>query len=335
MSVGSNTDGVATILLLRFSSLGDCVLLSGVINQIVHDHPQARLIVATKAAFADLFDADPRIHEVIKLTDEHRGLQGLWRYAQKLKAVSADLVLDFHNTLRAKILRFMVSKPQWRSLPKLTFLRRIRVLVHSKQQFPHITARYGSLLPHNHRRPLPPTYPHITVENQRKGVALVPGAAWATKQWPLQRYLEVATTLLDKGHAVTVLGGAKEQLFAPDCKKIAQIYPQSFEYRFENTAFQPLLATLAGFRCVVANDTGLMHMATAVGTPVVAIFGPTTPSLGFAPLGPHDTVLWQDQVCNPCTLHGSNRCPKKHWNCMQNLQVAQVNEAVAAILEIQ
>jgi heptosyltransferase-2 len=86
--------------------------------------------------------------------------------------------------------------------------------------------------------------------------------------------------------------------------------------------------------CDVAltNDSGLLHVAEACGVPVVALFGPTHPRLGFAPWRPVSTVLRVEIDCSPCDLHGPARCPRSHHRCMKELSVERVREAILARL---
>ncbi|HEX9006414.1 MAG TPA: glycosyltransferase family 9 protein, partial [Bacteroidota bacterium] len=87
-------------------------------------------------------------------------------------------------------------------------------------------------------------------------------------------------------------------------------------------------------RLLVTNDTAPQHLAVAVGTPVVAIFGPTVPRFGFAPIGPLDTVVeTPGLVCRPCGIHGGERCPIGTFECMNLITVQHVLAAVDHILE--
>ena len=100
-----------------------------------------------------------------------------------------------------------------------------------------------------------------------------------------------------------------------------------------STAVPELVALLARARLVVANDSGAAHVASAVGTPVVSIFGPTAPELGYAAYGPATLVVEQaGLVCRPCGRHGSKRCPLGHFRCMRELTGETVLESVDALL---
>ena len=75
-----------------------------------------------------------------------------------------------------------------------------------------------------------------------------------------------------------------------------------------------------------------MHMATAVGTPVVAIFGPTVQGFGFSPLG-KSIVVEKELRCRPCSLHGSDSCPKGHFECMKKINADEVFERVKEMVK--
>jgi heptosyltransferase-2 len=100
------------------------------------------------------------------------------------------------------------------------------------------------------------------------------------------------------------------------------------------TTLQELPAYLQRCAVVVSNDTGPMHVAAAVGRPIVALFGPTTSAMGFAPYG----VPWEEVsvslACRPCHAHGPPRCPLSHWRCMQELSVARVALSVQRLLAL-
>jgi len=79
----------------------------------------------------------------------------------------------------------------------------------------------------------------------------------------------------------------------------------------------------------VTHDSGLMHLAAARGRRVVALFGSTSPALGFAPVGEGHAVLCRELSCQPCTLHGRERCPRGHFRCMTTIEPDQVGDALA------
>ncbi len=93
-----------------------------------------------------------------------------------------------------------------------------------------------------------------------------------------------------------------------------------------------MAALLSRCAAAVSNDSGLMHLSAARGLRVVALFGSTSPVLGFAPAGPGHVVLCRHESCQPCTLHGRASCPRGHFRCMTALAPATVFESLRSLL---
>jgi heptosyltransferase-2 len=90
-------------------------------------------------------------------------------------------------------------------------------------------------------------------------------------------------------------------------------------------------ALLGRLSALVTNDSALMHAAAAVGTPVIALFGPTVTEFGFAPAGPGHRILERSLDCRPCSVHGSAHCPRGHFRCLKEIAPEDVLEALNTI----
>ncbi len=153
-------------------------------------------------------------------------------------------------------------------------------------------------------------------------VALAPGSVWATKRWPF--YAELGAELAGEV-AMVVVGGAGDHALA------AAIEAGCPAGRVvDATGRLSLLASaelLERAALLVTNDSAPQHLASAMGTATLAIFGPTVPAFGFGPLAPGSvTVGVDDLACRPCDRHGPRVCPLGHWRCMRE----QAPDAVAA-----
>jgi heptosyltransferase-2 len=159
-------------------------------------------------------------------------------------------------------------------------------------------------------------------------VALAPGSVWATKRWPY--YTDLARRLADR-FTVAVIGGKDD---AEHADAIAAVVPPD---RFINAVGRlSLLASaelIGRARALVSNDSSPTHMASAMGTPTVTIYGPTVLEFGFGPLAPHSMSLGHQSLeCRPCDRHGPRRCPLTHWRCMRELGVDDVERLLTSIL---
>ncbi len=154
-------------------------------------------------------------------------------------------------------------------------------------------------------------------------VALAPGSIWGTKRWA--GYPELAAAL---DAPVVVLGGRDDAALAD---QVVAAAPGRAYSAAGTLGLRTSAALIARAGVLVTNDSAPLHLATAVGTPVVAIFGPTVPAFGFGPRGPRDVIVEHPSLaCRPCSAHGPQVCPLGHHRCMRELSVASVLAAVAA-----
>lgn len=157
-------------------------------------------------------------------------------------------------------------------------------------------------------------------------IALAPGSVWATKRWPY--YAALARRLSALGRVV-VLGSDADKDLA------AAIATETFGSSIDATGKLSLLASaalLGRAQAVVSNDSAPLHLASAMNTPSVALFGPTVPALGFGPLAEARRVAQVEMLaCRPCHAHGPQECPLGHWHCMRDLTVAEVELAVLEV----
>jgi heptosyltransferase-2 len=156
-------------------------------------------------------------------------------------------------------------------------------------------------------------------------VALAPGAAHATKRWPIAHWVAAAERLRAAGFHLVVVGGPDDRGAAQQLAPLAALAAGAF-------TLQETGALLAQARAVVSGDTGVMHMATGVGTPVVALFGPTVEQFGFFPYRARAAVLQRDLPCRPCSTMGSARCPLGHHRCLRDIAPLEVADAVQRLV---
>ena len=159
-----------------------------------------------------------------------------------------------------------------------------------------------------------------------KVVAMAPGTNWDTKQWRGDAFAEVARHFLQKGFAVVLIGSDRERAV---CEEVARLAPGTVNLAGETTL--PELAALIRRAAIcVTNDSGPMHLAVALGRPVVSIFGPTDP-VWAGPYRRDGAVLRAELPCSPCYLRELRRCGYGHA-CMQEVSAAAVIERMESML---
>jgi heptosyltransferase-2 len=159
-------------------------------------------------------------------------------------------------------------------------------------------------------------------------VALAPGSAWGTKRWPY--YVELARRTSE--HARIAIIGAKSD--APIADEISAAVPAGSVINAVGELSLLASAELIGrAQAIVTNDSAPQHLASAMGTPTLTIYGPTVPEFGFGPMAERHAVAGHETLeCRPCHRHGPQRCPLGHWRCMRELTPEYVSSLLTEVL---
>jgi heptosyltransferase-2 len=253
---------------------------------------------------------------------------------KQLESRSYDLALVPHRSLRSAALTFLAGVPL-----RIGFNRSAgRFLMTGTTVYRrdlHEIDRNLSLLNAlpigPWQRELPRLYPseadrkkvdrlliELEVGHPENLVAIAPGTIWNTKRWPKERFASLAVNCDDAGLEVVLIGGEDDKRLCNEIKTLSgssRVYDTSGALSLLQSA-----ELIRRCKLLVCNDSAPMHFATAVGTPVLAIFGATVPSFGFGPTGPFDAVVEsQGLKCRPCSIHGGDKCPIKTFDCMNNI----------------
>ena len=318
--------------------MGDVLLTTPLIRAIRERHPDARITFVTKTAFTPLLVDNPRIAEVVGY-DPATPLRAL---AAWIKAGGFTDLLDLHDSLRTRLLRLMVGK-SWGSYPKHRLARTLLIRT-KRDRYPDrrpVAERYfdaarrldvkpgGQPLEFFVRREAMEGAQQFLRDRglgiDRPVIAVCPGAQHATKRWLLRHWQHLVTRLTTTGSDVVVLGGPAERQLGED---VAAAGAESAANAAGAFDFPGSAALLKVSRRAVSGDTGLMHLATAVQTPVVALFGPTVRQFGFYPTGGRATVLERDLPCRPCSPMGGPICPLGHHRCLVDITPDDVFDAI-------
>jgi heptosyltransferase-2 len=317
-----------SVLVVRFGALGDVVLATPLLRAIARAHPDATVTFVTKAAWAPLLSGHPHVADVVALAPG----ASVTSLATRLRRGAWDHRLDLHGSLRSRALRVLTGG-RWRTAPKPRLRRAFRVWTGvAVRPLPHVAelyfraARDLDVVPDGDPARVAPVPADIAraaaVRPPGPYVVLAPGAAHATKRWPTAHWNRLADQLDRRGLRTVVAGAAGDatRVTSPAARGACGI------------GLGPTAALLADAAVVVAGDTGLLHLATAVATPVVALFGPTDPALGYGPYRARAVVLARDLPCRPCSVYGGTHCPLRHHRCMIEITPDEVAQAVLDFL---
>jgi len=161
-------------------------------------------------------------------------------------------------------------------------------------------------------------------------VAVAPGSAWATKRWTVEGYAALLCELQHELGATPVLLGAPGDI--PCAQAIAHAAGDGAVNLVGQTELSVLIAAIDQCCVLIANDSAPVHIAVARDTPVVAIFGPTSPQQGYGPYGDRALVVERLLPCRPCSRHGGPRCPIGTHACMREISHTEVARAAATLM---
>ena len=332
------------ILVIRFGSLGDVVLTSTTLANLGVSFPDHHIIYFTKERFRPLVEQFNYVDEVVPLP-ESTTIRDYYRLLLDLDRYAFDIVVDLHGNQRSWLALKMITANRKVVYPK----RRIKRYLISRRKkrlpvrWPHTIDLYNdtvvrlggktpcqrSVLPvsivDTHRSDL------HGLNKDKPMVIIAPGAAHPNKQWPIDRFAEVALELnriYDATIAWTILATDRGK------SGLEKRLPVGSFREFVDTPLHRLTGLISQARVTIANDSGVAHLSSAIGTPVVTVFGPTHRALGFAPSGLFDTIVEVDEFCRPCSLHGKKPCYREKRYCFDRITPEMVSKAAGRLLDL-
>jgi lipopolysaccharide heptosyltransferase II len=333
-----------TILVFRFSSIGDIVQLTSPLQTLKDQFPDARLDIITLDEYAEILIDHPFINRIIKISRSYSYCQ-LKSIGKKISLQKYDLIIDLHNVLRSKIIlkhikgskKIIYKKPRW---------KRFKLIEFKKDDFEdNFTQRwlYHQCLDtvFNHQYEIPKNKLVIKDSEQREikmlldrhdvngsFITIIPGAKWKQKTWISKRYSEVIDYI--KNHLrykVIMLGGDNDDI----CNSISKINRNVIDLHGKLT-LRESIALISCANLTIGSDTGLMHASEAVGVPVVMIIGPTSIQMGGGVMLEKSFTLEKDIWCRPCSQNGKSPCFRSQQYCMNQISSSNVINAVKRIL---
>jgi len=333
---------VRKILIRSANWVGDAVMSLPAIASVRQSFPRAEIFILAKPWVADLFKDSPGIDRVILYQSPgiHEGFRGKWRLGRELKLERFDLALHLPNSFESTLISFLAGIPQRAgyNTDGRGIILTHRVPVNGKIKKGHQVEYYLHLLRSLGFQPAEgvpalKTSPKLLEEAQEilesHGVkkfdpliGVSPGAKYGSaKEWFPERYGELAERISrEMGPRILILGSMGDRLVASQiCRKTG---PEAIDLTGKTTLAQAI-GIIARCRLFITNDSGLMHVASALRVPLIAIFGSTDP-LRTGPLSKNSRVLYKSIPCAPCL---KTECPEDR-KCMELITVDGVYKEV-------
>jgi ADP-heptose:LPS heptosyltransferase len=341
------------VIVLRFSALGDVALLAPVLRSAVEHNPEVDITLVTRPKFTELFKSQSSLKTFgADVSNEFAGLFGLWRLFRTIQALHPDVVIDAHDHLRTKILRFFFfwtnvrvvvfdkGRREKKSIIQQKDKTKVLPLRHTTERYREAFVRAGLSVPSISLPPLKKLSSESSVESalrsisNKRWIGVAPFAAHFTKLWPLKRFEEVIQELKTESEVMFLLfGGGKKEKELLD--RISSRHTNSVNLT-GIFSLDEELSVISKLEAMVCVDSANMHLAALSGVPIISIWGGTHVMTGFGPFPNPDhhivEIPTEQLSCRPCSVYGLERCPRRDHACMQEIDSERVISAVREVL---
>jgi heptosyltransferase-2 len=324
------------ILVIQTAFIGDAILTLPLIQTLKERFPLSSIDVVVVPRTSEIFSNHPAISTIhtYDKNGKEKGISAFWNLRNKLYRNAYDLVMVPHRSLRSALLAWFLKSRMSigfnRSTGRIMFTNVVRY-----EPLDHEIDRNLALLSplqlDAYKDILPKVFPskediqivnslleRIELSINHRIVTIAPGTIWFTKRWPADRFSALCELLSEECDSILLIGGKE------DSNLCEEIIGSTRKKRILSFAGKLTLLQSAELirrsKVLISNDSAPMHLAVAIGTPVIAIFGATVPEFGFSPRGPRNIVVERNGLsCRPCAIHGGNKCPIKTFECMLSI----------------
>jgi len=336
------------ILLTRTDRIGDVVLSTPAIKAVRDRYPEAHIAFMVRPYAKDIVDGNPYLDEVIVYDKygKNRSIFDTVKFAFSLRRKKFDLAVMLHPTNRVHLIAYLAGIPRRVGFDRKASIFLTKKVVHLKQNglmherdytlellsFAGITAKDKELFVPIHERDMKKAeelFEEFHVGADVPIIAVNPGAGCPSKRWKSENFA-VVCDILAAGHKarILIISDMKNVKYARATAGAMKYEPVNLTGR---TTVGVLAAVLSKCSLLISNDSGPVHMACAVGTPVISIFGRNDPGLSptrWGPTGGKSVVFHKDPGCNPCLAHNC----KIGFKCLEAITPAEVCIAAGKLL---
>lgn len=325
------------ILVIRTDRIGDVLLSTPVLTALKRSFPGAKVSMLVRAYTEEIVRDHPDVDEILLFDEKHEihRFSDLWHWSQKLRKLNFDAALMLYPTFNLALITFMARIPirVGTGYRAYSFLFNERVYHHRKTAARHeleynleLAEKIGASLETVEFKFHIPQKTETDIDNylrkhgikrNEKFVVIHPGSGGSALDWPLKKFAELNDRLQNELNVKVIMtGGSGEEQIVGAAAQQTKFKPIEIVGQLNLKELGALLEKASLF---IGNSTGPLHLAVAVGTPVVAFYPPITPCLParWGPYGHLDSVLMPPvKVCQKCT---KQQCPR--FNCMELIEV--------------
>ena len=330
------------VLIIQTAFLGDAVLITSLLEKIRLESPSTSVHLLVRKGLEDIFKAYPHDHLAQVWTyDKRNKLNSWWSLRNELANEKFDQVFVAQRFFGMGLLSISIGAKKVVGFDKnplsLFFDEKIK---HEFGQGKHETERNTQLLTSWLGGALHKPFLDASLLNNfpvdlqpKKYLCISPGSVWETKRFPVHKWIEFIN-LLPLGQEIVLMGSAAEKHLSDEIEDSFKGSGRHIHNACGRFNLQEAIAVYQQSQMSFVNDSGPLHICSAVNTPTVAIFCSTIPAFGFGPLAERIKIIEVKEklACRPCGDHGKKSCPEIHFNCANSIDVHEMLQAYQAFL---
>ncbi|RLC80443.1 MAG: lipopolysaccharide heptosyltransferase II [Chloroflexi bacterium] len=335
------------LLVLLPCCIGDVLMATPLVRVLREAFPRAAIDFAVSSWARPMLENNPRINELVDCGSVGSGHFSLRGYISLIRAVRLRGYKLAFVPVRSPVLSavpFLAGVPHRIGLDSagrgfsLTVRVPVKGVRHEVELYLDLARAIGIAVKDAKMEFFPPPEAQVKASTYLDGLAsppvvihpgggVNPGMKLSAKRWPPERFAALADALISDGMPVVLVGGRSDEALAAEIKASMQRSPLDLTGKLN---WGELGALLKEARLYIGHDTGATHLAVAVGTPVIALFGPSDPRM-YGPYGGKSIILWHNVGCNPCFVKGRWNEKCRDFRCIKAITVDEVLESVRLI----
>lgn len=311
------------VLFITLSNTGDAILTLPVLGVLLRSFPKSEVSVLAGPRAKDVFEGDPRIKEFF-VYDKRIGILEKLSLMKQLRDKRFDIAIDLRNSMIPFFVAAKRNPTLFSKTPKgVSHKRQVHLDKISSLGFKTKDVSFEVYIGAGEQD----FADKIVSQAGKDYIVAAPGARSHIKRWKKEGFADVCKRIADEFGMKTVMLGDGDD--AKITGEIKSLIPEKIVDLAGKTTIRQAAAMLKGAKCLLTNDSALLHLGCNMGVPVVAIFGPTDPRK-YGPTGKYDIVVRQNMKCSPCE---KAQCKTGSLACMNTISSNQVYEAVRNILK--
>jgi len=320
-----------TILILRFSAMGDVAIAASVMKEVAAQHPNIRFVFATRSFFAPFFDKIPNLEVFpVDFEEKYKGLKGIFRLYKDLnKSYKINAVADLHDVLRSKWLllffRLSFKKIKIATINKGRREKRLLCDINNPNKKPLIPTwqRYIDVFQQLGMKTIIKPIPIPYLPEKVKKIGISPFAQHKGKVYPPE-LLEKVLEMLNSSYEIYLFGGGKKEQEL--CEKWQEKY-ENVHSLVGKYSLKGELNFISGLDVMLTMDSSGMHLASLCNIPCVSVWGATHPYAGFVGFGQENNPQIQLELpCRPCSVYGNKTCCYGDYRCLHGIEPKEIVE---------